>query len=176
MKYNNKNMNNVRGFTLIELLAVIVVLAIIMLLAVNAIFPQMDKARTQAFAIEANGLIKSATQYAITKSYEANKVVDKNGVCVTVDALVNSGDSDLDKSKYHGYVIIKKAGNINTYQVWLANGSFMVIGEGITGTGDTATNVSVEAGDVKKYDSAQATTFAACPKDTNGNAIYENWG
>ena len=53
-------MKDLRGFTLIELLAVIVVLAIIMLIAVNAVLPQMEKARRSSFAIEANGAIQAA--------------------------------------------------------------------------------------------------------------------
>ncbi|MEG1892380.1 MAG: type II secretion system protein, partial [Bacilli bacterium] len=72
MKKTNKNINrrinNVRGFTLIELLAVIVVLAVIMLIAVNAVIPQMNNARRQAFAIEANGLVDSAQAFVVTAS------------------------------------------------------------------------------------------------------------
>lgn len=167
MEAGYKKNNNVRGFTLVELLAVIVVLAIIMLIAVNAILPQMDKARQNAFAIEANGLIKSATQYVIAKSYTDNKVVDDRGVCVTVATLVDSADSELDKTKYSGYVVIKKSGNLNLYQVWLTNKSFMVEGAGVNGGANVAIDGQTH---VKKYDSAKASTFASCP------TTYENWG
>ena len=171
MKANLSSNNNydVRGFTLVELLAVIVVLAIIMLIAVNAVLPKMEEARQNAFAIEANGLIKAAQQYVITKSLTEGKVVTSTGVCVTVQQLVDNADSDLDKTKYSGYAVVKTlndTSNIMLYEVYLANGSYRVDGKGITGTGDSRANVSINSKDVVK----SAEKFGAtCP------TTYTTW-
>lgn len=162
--------NSVRGFTLIELLAVIVVLAIIMLIAVNAIIPQTEKARERAFAIEANGLIKSAQQYVIAQGYTNHLVVDTTGVCIKLETLVNSGDSELDKTKYSGHVIVKKSGNIFTYQAWLTNETYMVEGAGVA----SGANVPVDTEtDVKKYNSASSSTIANCPTGTGNPPVWD---
>ena len=52
---------NKKGFTLIELLAVIVILAIVMVLASSSILPFMRNAGRDSFALEANGVIDSAS-------------------------------------------------------------------------------------------------------------------
>lgn len=55
---------NQKGFTLVELLAVIVILAVIILIAVNAVLPQMRKARKNSFIDEVINFGKAAeTKY-----------------------------------------------------------------------------------------------------------------
>lgn len=122
MDTNFEYKNNMRGFTLVELLAVIVVLAIVMLIGVNAILPQMDKSRRNAFAIEANGVIKSAQQYVTTAALTNGLVINTDGICIDIDTLINNGQSDLEKDKYKGSVWVRKpsaTSDIYIYTVWM---------------------------------------------------------
>lgn len=128
-------MKDLRGFTLIELLAVIVVLAIIMLIAVNAVLPQMDKARKSSFAIEANGAIQAAQTYFMSQNLTEGKgglpTNDGDSTCVTIADLIKSGDSDLDKDDYEGKVIVTKGTgedkNLYFYQIWLHKKSSNIV-------------------------------------------------
>lgn len=159
MKTNLQIKNNkydVRGFTLIELLAVIVVLAIVMLIAVQAVLPKMDESRRRAFAIEANGLIKSAIQYVISDMTFNGTVIDESGVCLSVKELVDSGNSTLDALKYKGKVMVFKNGNQYLYRITMNNGSYMVVEKGINNNA----NVSITEGDVDKY--VSSTTNYTC--------------
>lgn len=161
--------NNTHGFTLVELLAVIVVLAIVMVIAVSAVLPQMQEARQNVFAIEANGAIDS-TQTFLMNNYLSNKTGAKtlplgsNVVCVTIDELIEAGVSDLDPDEYSGRVLVKKSGNIYIYAVSLTNGSLMVINQGFSDTGDS--NKSVVGEDVVDLDSTKFDSLKTCPTDT----------
>lgn len=159
----NKELNAFRGFTLIELLAVIVVLAIIILIAVNAVLPQMEKARKSTFAIEANGAIESAQTYfmAADLTGEAGLPVGEGTVsCVTIDDLIKSGDSDLD-SDYEGKVIVKKGIGENKnqfyYYIWLRKKSsnFMVVPQESSYTGEVKHDIAYT--DVEDYDKEKWT-------------------
>lgn len=154
----NNNIYNAKGFTLVELLAVIVVLAIVGLIAVQAVLPRMDEARRQAFAIEANGLVKSAQQYVVTKTLTSELTLfDGEETCVSVATLVDEGHSSLDKTKYDGKVVVEKKGDIFLYNIYLGNASFAVINKGVNG----GANVSIGEGDVEKRTEAFATQ-ASC--------------
>lgn len=148
---------NKKGFTLIELLAVIVVLAIVMLLAVQAVLPQMEIARKNSFAIEANAAIESAQSYFVTKALTDNLTVSsKNGLCITVDEMSPSFYK-ADTTKYHGYVKITKKENSNDflYQVYLENGKYMANGLGLD-AGKT-NQVNIDGDDIVEYDSENFT-------------------
>lgn len=154
------NMKDLRGFTLIELLAVIVVLAIIMLIAVNAVLPQMEKARRSSFAIEANGAIQAAQTYFMAQNLTAGKglpTTDGGISCVTIDELIKSGDSDLDDD-YEGKVIVKKGTRDNNnqyyYYVWLRNktSDMMVVPPDASYTGEV--KYDVEYKDVVDFDNS----------------------
>ena len=61
-------MKNKKGFTLVELLAVIVILAVIILIAVNAVLPQMRKARKNSFVDEVINFAKAAETAYVSDS------------------------------------------------------------------------------------------------------------
>lgn len=146
------NDDNLRGFTLIELLAVIVVLAIVMLIGLNAVLPRLEKARKEAFAIEANGAIKSAEQYFSMGILNGTISLNGGTGCVTVAQLIESGDSTLD-SGYEGKVqVTRSAEGKFTYTVYLKhkNGNFCV-----NGGADT-----IESEDVGNCSSTTDATFA----------------
>jgi len=128
-----KKMNK-KGFTLVELLAVIVVLAVIMLLAVNAVIPQMTKARKNAFVTEAENVINSASTYyqsAILTGIPAGdtSTVTATGGCIKVNEL--KGDYlEKDDDDFKGSVKIEiGADNVAKYTVWLSNGEYLIEGK-----------------------------------------------
>lgn len=182
----NRELNSFRGFTLIELLAVIVVLAIIILIAVNAVLPQMERARRSSFAIEANVAIDSASGYFMSAGLtgSSNGLPSTSGgtSCVTIEDLILGGYSELDNSEYRGRVVVTKGSNLTTqdvpseykndysnvyfYQVWIKKGDSMVIlGEGTTTNGGyPVANVSIGEGDVEGLtDSNWQTSYETCP-------------
>lgn len=129
---NKKNSCTTRGFTLIELLAVIVVLAVVMLIAVNAVLPKLEQARKSAFAIEANGAIKSAQQYymaqLLTGGTNTVSLNDGETACVTIGKLRTKGETAL-KNTYVGCVTIEKTDSVNfKYTVSMTNSNYYVSG------------------------------------------------
>lgn len=165
------NMKDLRGFTLIELLAVIVVLAIIMLIAVNAVLPQMAKARRSSFAIEANGAIDAAQSY-----YMSQNLVGGNGLptteggvaCVTIKELYDAGQTELNpENGYKGKVVVKKQGNIYLYRVYLTKSeSLMIVNKGVSGDGvdDPYNNYDITETHVQDYDSTISEDTWKCKK------------
>ena len=168
----NENTKNLRGFTLVELLAVIVVLAIVMLIAVQAVLPQMEKARRQSFAIEANVAIDAAQAYFMSSSLTGRSDFPANEggtSCVEISTLYTGGYTELDQG-YSGKVVVQKRGNIFLYYVFLEkDNTWMINGAGT----DQATNDSTFAGyngtfneDIDEedvYDYKSLTDFATCP-------------
>ena len=149
--------SNQKGFTLIELLAVIVVLAIVMLVAVNAVLPQMEKARRNSFSIEVNGLIKSAQQHYVIAQM-GNFVLDKGQTCcVDLTYLISTGQSELKESDgYKGFVLINNdaTGNI-IYKPYLENGTFY------TDASTTSENKSYGEADAKSV-SGKSVSYNSC--------------
>ena len=183
----NKELNSFRGFTLIELLAVIVVLAIIILIAVNAVLPQMERARRSSFAIEANAAIDSASGYFMSAGLTGsdNGLPSANGgtACVEIEDLILGGYSELDNSEYEGKVVVTKGSdltgqesvsteyrndysNVYFYEVWIKKGDSMVIlGERVTKSGTyPVANVSIGEGDVEGLtDTNWQDDYKTCP-------------
>ena len=162
----NENTKNLRGFTLVELLAVIVVLAIVMLIAVQAVLPQMEKARRQSFAIEAAQAYFMSSSLTGKSDFPAN---EGGTSCVEISTLYTGGYTELDQG-YSGKVVVQKRGNIFLYYVFLEkDNTWMINGAGT----DQATNDSTFAGyngtfneDIDEedvYDYKSLTDFAKCP-------------
>ena len=115
---------NKKGFTLIELLAVIIVLAVVTLLAVQAILPQVDKARKNAFVVEVNHAIEAAKQWYGTQELENPTSVAGNCPCVKISELISGGYLEVSGS-YTGYVLVKKTnGVVSEYKVLMSNGTY----------------------------------------------------
>lgn len=93
-----KKMNklNSRGFTLIELLAVIVILAIVMVLASTTVLPFMRNASRDAFGLEANALIDSASNAV---SLLQIGTIDSQG---KYEGVTNVAASDFKKTAESG--------------------------------------------------------------------------
>ena len=114
---------NKKGFTLIELLAVIIVLAVVTLLAVQAVLPQVEKARRNVFVVEVNHAIDAAKQW-----YSEKKLInDENNKCIKIGDLIRDGYFEVsDSSNYAGYVVIEKDANgvVTGYSIEMSNGTF----------------------------------------------------
>lgn len=173
----NKELNSFRGFTLIELLAVIVVLAIIILIAVNAVLPQMERARRSSFAIEANTAIDAASGYFMSAGLTGgnNGLPSTSGgtACVTIDDLILGGYSDLNEKEYDGRVVVKKGSgnysNIYFYSVWIQKGEqMMIVGAGTDVadiySGNPTQNVNITESNVVDYASS-FNSYLTCPDD-----------
>lgn len=121
---------NKKGFTLVELLAVIVVLAVIMLLAVNAVIPQMNKARKNAFVTEAQSVIDAAsTYYQNAMLTGENDNITAAGGCVSVEDLKGEYlDKDDDNFTGSVNISIDASTNVATYTVYLSNGQYQISG------------------------------------------------
>ena len=143
---------NKKGFTLVELLAVIVVLAVIMLLAVNAVVPQMNKARKNAFVTEAERVITAASAYYQSAILTGVPTGDTStataaGGCIKVAELkgdwLEKNQTDFDGSVK---IEINSTTNVATYTIWLSNGQYAIEGK---------------AGDDIKEDNVVTSTNAA---------------
>ena len=104
---------NKKGFTLVELLAVIVILAVIILIAINAVLPQMEKARKNSFADEVLSYAKAAETKYVTESTIEEGEDDINGYGICYDLSESgaglTGEYIAKKdSKYEGIIILKK--------------------------------------------------------------------
>lgn len=124
-----KKMNK-KGFTLVELLAVIVVLAVIMLLAVNAVIPQMNKARKNAFVTEANSFIDAAGTYYQNAMLTGEEGISAAGGCVDIADLIGPY-IEKDSDDYAGSVKIEIDNKTNnaTYTIWLSNKQYQISGK-----------------------------------------------
>ena len=113
---------NRKGFTLIELLAVIIVLAVVTLLAVQAVLPQVEKARKNVFVVEANHAIDAAKQW----HGEKKLINGENNTCITISDLISSGYFEVtNSSKYAGYVqVVQSNGIVTGYNIMMTNGTY----------------------------------------------------
>ncbi len=171
----NKELNAFRGFTLIELLAVIVVLAIIILIAVQAVLPQMDKARRSALAIEANQAIQSAQSYFTAGDLMGGDTLPAqvgSWKCISIHDLIDQGFYDADKNEYYGTVYVKKGSNNYFYRVYLHNDEYMIIsrkggtageGAGVDSWSSPNENININLDDVENYDNAKwKSSYGEC--------------
>ena len=142
---------NKKGFTLVELLAVIVVLAVIMLLAVNAVIPQMNKARKNAFVTEANAFIDAAGTYYQNAMLTGESGISAAGGCVDVSKLIGEYiEKDGDDYKGHVNIAIDATTNKATYTIWLSNKQYQI---------SEKTSAELDESVVENY----STDAAGCP-------------
>ena len=158
--------NDKHGFTLVELLAVIVVLAIVMLVAVQSVLPQMEKARRQTLALDAQTAIEAANTYFMNLSLSTGKGFPSanNGKnCVDIATLINTGYFSV-KGKYEGRVVVEKSNNNYLYTVYLRKDQLMVNGKGVK-DGQNAQIVATDndsTSDVVPYDGGDTWAAATC--------------
>lgn len=93
-------MKNKKGFTLVELLAVIVILAVIILIAVNAVLPQMRKARKNSFVDEVINFAKAAET-----AYVSDSLTGAGKGCYNISELKGQYVAKND-NQYTGFVTI----------------------------------------------------------------------
>ena len=113
-------MKKEKGFTLVELLAVIVILAVLVLLAVPSVIKMLDNTKKNAFAVEAENIIKAG------KNAYASEMLDgtfENG-CYSLEKLSQYTDKNFDG--YTGSVYIDSENNND--KVWLGNGDYIIAG------------------------------------------------
>lgn len=147
-----------KGFTLVELLAVIVILAVIILIAVNAVLPQMQKARKKSFADEGLSFAKAAETAYVDRQESGAKaftVADLKAHYVT--------KSDTN---YKGCIVVNADadGNINGKTIYLASNKWMIVGKTSDGLGNNLDK------DVKAYSTTAetdpwATAYETCTQD-----------
>lgn len=161
---NTNYKKDARGFTLIELLAVIVVLAIVILMAVQAVIPQLQEAKKNVLAMEANNVIDAANTYLMNNGLSNGKLTlpvnDGAYECVDIEELIKAGQLDMDIEKYEGSVKVQKSGNIYLFTVWLHNKNekLMVNGKGV----EDNSNKNISGSDVEDY----TNSFGKCTKAT----------
>lgn len=111
---------NKKGFTLVELLAVIVILAVIVLIAMNAVIPQMEKARKNAFLTEVETFGKAAQTW-----YTAQKIGGSSELTETV-TLTDLKASYVKKNDaaYKGIVTINNTNGTITTTVCMTSGAY----------------------------------------------------
>ena len=145
-----KKMMNKKGFTLVELLAVIVILAVIILVAMNAVIPQMEKARKSAFKTEAETYLKAAQTY-----YTSSKIDGSAETCVTIDTLNNGYITKADDS-YEGYVLMGET--TDDFKIALTNDEYSI---GAAGSEMTLSEVADL--DVSSLPAASSAITSTCP-------------
>lgn len=115
-------MNSKKGFTLVELLAVIVVLAVIILIAMPAVMNAMEKARKNAFVLEAEEIVKIA-QTAYSDAVMSGKT--GNSFCVSYNYLKNNGFLEKKDNNYNGSVLITiNPSGKASYKIWLSSANY----------------------------------------------------
>ena len=148
---------NQKGFTLVELLAVIVILAVIILIAVNAVLPQMQKARKKSFADEGLSFAKAAENAYVDNQESGTKAF-------TVKYLKKNYVTKSDEA-YKGCIIIKADpdGNIEEKKIYLAQeGKWMIVGVTTDALGNSLdSSVKTYTTDSEK-DPHWSTDYAAC--------------
>ncbi len=157
-----KKILNKKGFTLVELLAVIVILAVIILVAMNAVIPQMEQARRSAFATEIQTFSKAAETYFTKKAMIDASVLSGNS-CVKVATLKNEYVKKSD-AKYLGVACI----NNNNIYLTLTSGEFQYNGQ-VTGMEESAIEAKIIK--VPSSDAVGDQTLPTCEKAADGKLI-----
>ena len=145
---------NQKGFTLVELLAVIVILAVIILIAVNAVLPQMQKARKKSFADEGLAFAKAAETAYVDRQESGAKAF-------TITDLRSHYVTKSD-SNYKGCIVVTAdgEGNITGKTIYLASNKWMIVGKTSDGLGNNLDK------DVKAYSTTAETDPWATAYDT----------
>lgn len=133
-------MKKKNGFTLVELLAVIVILAVIILIAINAVLPQMAKARKNSFADEVMNYAKAAETKYVSDVADDNETGNiSSGICYNLKDLHGEYVSKNDKN-YTGVVVIKQnTTNTNLFNKFVYLASTKLYYNTTTASGETAT-------------------------------------
>ena len=140
--------NNNKGFTLVELLAVIVILAVIILIAVNAIIPQMNKAKKNAFVDEANIYMQAADKaYVDFQMDNGNLSTYKFYVGKNSGNELNGNYVKKSDSSYKGCITLDRTGKVTKF--YLTNGKYMV-------TKSSYVPTKISTSDVIKIDSSHS--------------------
>ena len=161
-----KVLKNTKGFTLVELLAVIVVLAVIILIAMPAVMNSMEKARRNAFAVEANELVKIA-QTAYSDLMMKN--LTGNSYCFSYQYLKDAGFLEKNDTNYSGSVSVNIDSNGKaSYKIWLTNKNFMIDGKTVSEIETSKISTLNASGSVSQTCDATATYSHLCTS-TNGN-------
>lgn len=172
---------NKKGFTLVELLAVIVILAVIILIAINAVLPQMARARKNSFADEVLNYGKAAENAYVNNDMEEELKEGENintGICFELSDLHGEYVTKNDTT-YKGIVVLKKNNETETAQkknlymrfVYLASGKFVFNSttktEGLTSAKSLK---KISGKDVNDGNSANLSYQTCCDweKSTNG--------
>ena len=145
---------NQKGFTLVELLAVIVILAVIILIAVNAVLPQMQKARKKSFADEGLSFAKAAETAYVDRQESGAKAF-------TVSDLKAHYVTKSD-TNYKGCIIVQADGdgNISGKTIYLASNKWMIVAENADTLGNNLDK------DVKPYSTTASTNPWAAAYET----------
>lgn len=162
-------MKNKKGFTLVELLAVIVILAVIILIAINAVLPQMAKARKNSFADEVMNYGNGAVNKYVSDNADEDDTTGDigTGVCYTLKQLHGEYVSKNDSS-YTGIVVLKRnADNANLTDkfVFIASNKFYYnsINDKTDDPWDTTTSLKkISAKNVKDGGSSKLTFKDCC--------------
>ncbi len=180
-----------KGFTLIELLAVIIVLAVVTLLAVQAILPQVDKAKKNAFAVEANNAIDAAKQWYAEAAISGTTLTKKTSscssttysacYCVKIKTLIDNGFFEGDNNKHYGYAVIllKKANDSAVYQIVMTDGVYTTRASGNAATKTDASALHTGKISTDKVNSSQPEVGVAgsnvknIKTDTTYTTVYD---
>ena len=139
------------------------------------LLPQLNEARGNTLALEANSVITSAQAYYLSAGLMNDNIGFPSNPgetrCITVAELINGGYSDLDPNEYSGKVVVKKGTsfyeNQYFYSVYLQKGNeLMVIGAGSNVSDiylETPTqNMEVTSSDVIEYDPTIFNQYMIC--------------
>lgn len=156
---------NQKGFTLVELLAVIVILAVIILIAVNAVLPQMRKARKNSFIDEAINFAKAAET-----AYVSDQINGAGSTCYTVKYLQKNYVSKAD-DKYDGYVELTINGDEISKKIWITDGkNFYAEGVNPSST-ENFTSANLLDYDEEDWETAIADKPTTCVDVTTGSDV-----
>ena len=160
-------MKNKKGFTLVELLAVIVILAVIILIAVNAVLPQMRKARRNSFIDEAINFAKAAET-----AYVSDQINGEQHLCYSVKYLQTKYVSKADE-KYDGYVklTIAEDGESITKKIWITDGSNFYAADVDPSSTNNFTNTNLKTYSATEWNNAKSGMAAANCQLASGETV-----
>lgn len=157
---------NQKGFTLVELLAVIVILAVIILIAVNAVLPQMRKARKNSFVDEAINFAKAAET-----AYVSDSLQGAGKTCYNISELKGQYVSKNDND-YAGKVVLTINGEDISKTVTMTDGKNFYVYQVDPSTSNITVRDfggSTKSGDTYDSWAALEADDKACPAANSGN-------
>ena len=119
----NKNKNN-QGFTLVELLVVIAIIGILAVVAVPALFKNIEKGKVADLESDISAIRSAALSYYADKSeYPIDKIVANNNVLTDNDKLENEIEGLSDPFKATSYTLSGTAPGVLQLTITLPSGS-----------------------------------------------------